>query len=116
MNNINEKLLIKTHEQALESARAESSALYIHSYNETDVLPCGFAWVKVYVKGSTRIGKLFKTLGYTIDYGSKGLSLWNPSGLHVQSLEILEHGARIYRDTMKKAFPELEIYYNSRLD
>ena len=53
---------------------------------------CGFAWVTVYEKGSTKLGRALKSVGFKPAYGG-GLQLWNPSGHGTQSMSVKEAGA-----------------------
>ena len=74
---------------------------------------CGFAWVKVPVKASTRLGRALKTVGFKKSY-SGGLDFWNPGGSFTQSMDIKEVGAQAYADTLKKF--GIEAYMMSRAD
>ncbi len=75
---------------------------------------CGFAWTNIYgVKGNTRIGKMLKAAGVRQDY-TKAFQLWNPAKLGVQSVGILEEGARAAADVFRKY--GFEAYAGSRLD
>ena len=100
-----------------DEAIAEAKRVSLEKYNEygRDTLACGFAWVSVYVKGNTKLGKSFKALGFKKDYG-KAYQLWNPSGLPVQSVDIKEVGAEAYVKVVSKYLPHVEMFANSRLD
>ena len=74
---------------------------------------CGFAWVSVPEKASTKLGRALKTVGFTKAYGG-GLQLWNPGGSYTQSMDIKETGAQAYADTLK-AFG-ITAYMSSRAD
>ena len=74
---------------------------------------CGFAWVTVPEKASTKLGRALKTVGFTKAYGG-GLQLWNPGGSYTQSMDIKETGAQAYADTLK-AFG-ITAYMSSRAD
>ncbi len=56
---------------------------------------CGFAWVNVPVKASTKLGRALKEVGFRKSYYG-GLDLWNPGGSFTQSMDIKEHGAVAY--------------------
>jgi hypothetical protein len=75
---------------------------------------CGFAWVTVYEKGSTKLGRALKAVGFKPAYGG-GLQLWNPSGNWTQCITAKEEGARAYADVLKK-FGIKEAYAGSRID
>ena len=62
---------------------------------------CGFAWVKVSEKASTKLGRALKTVGFRKSY-SGGLDLWNPGGSFTQSMDIKEAGAEAYAEVLRK--------------
>lgn len=74
---------------------------------------CGFAWVVVREKGSTKIGRAFKSVGFKPAYGG-GLSLWNPGGSFTQSMDIKEAGAQAYADVLRQH--GIDAYMSSRAD
>ena len=74
---------------------------------------CGFAWVKVSEKASTKLGRALKTVGFTKAYGG-GLQLWNPGGSYTQSMDIKETGARAYAEVLKSH--GITAYMSSRPD
>jgi len=98
------------YEALTEANRAAREALI--RYGDRDA--CGFAWVNIYgVKGNTKLGKMFKAAGLRQDY-TKAFQIWNPSKLGVQSVGILEEGARAAADVFRKY--GFEAYAGSRLD
>jgi hypothetical protein len=75
---------------------------------------CGFAWVVVFdVKLNTRLGKAMKACGFRKEYGG-GISIWNPSDYHGQSMDIKETGARAYAEMLRSY--GFNAYMNSRAD
>ena len=81
-------------------------------YGDRDA--CGFAWTNIYgVKGNTRLGKMLKAAGVRQDY-TKAFQLWNPAGVGVQSVGILEAGAQAAADVFRKY--GFEAYAGSRMD
>ena len=74
---------------------------------------CGFAWVKVNEKASTKLGRALKTVGFRKEYGG-GLSLWNPGGSFTQSMDIKETGAQAYAEVLRKY--GIDAYMCSRAD
>ena len=62
---------------------------------------CGFAWVKVSEKASTKLGRALKTVGFKKSYNG-GLDLWNPGGSGTQSMDIKEAGAEAYAEVLRK--------------
>ena len=54
----------------------------------------GSAWVEIHgIKGNTKLARALKKIGIKQDY-NRAFSVWNPSGLTVQSVDIKEAGAR----------------------
>lgn len=95
------------------SAAAEQAAQdYIAKHGEDWY--CGFAWVTVYEKGSTKLGRALKRVGFRPAYGG-GLQLWNPSGHGTQSMSVKEAGAHAYAEVLRKAGIE-RAYAGSRAD
>jgi hypothetical protein len=74
---------------------------------------CGFAWVVVREKGSTKVGRALKSVGFKPAYGG-GLSLWNPGGSFTQSMDIKETGAEAYAKVLREH--GLDAYMSSRAD
>jgi hypothetical protein len=77
---------------------------------------CGFAWVTVYdVRSNSKLGKALAGYGFRKAYGG-GLQLWNPSGLGVQSISVLEAGADAYAKVLKDKLGLEKVYAGSRMD
>jgi hypothetical protein len=77
---------------------------------------CGFAWVTVYdVRSNSKLGKALANVGFRKAYGG-GLQLWNPSGLGVQSISVLEAGAEAYAEVLKQELGLEKVYAGSRMD
>lgn len=93
------------------SAAQKAEADFIAKHGEPGY--CGFAWVTVSEKASTKLGRALKTVGFRKAYGG-GLQLWNPGGSFTQSMDIKETGAQAYADTLK-AFG-ITAYMGSRAD
>jgi len=74
---------------------------------------CGFAWVHVREKASTKLGRALKAVGFKPAYGG-GLQLWNPGGSFTQSMDIKETGAQAYADVLKSH--GITAYMSSRAD
>ena len=62
---------------------------------------CGFAWVTVYEKGSTKLGRALIKAGFARAYGG-GLQMWNPSGHGTQSMSVKEAGAYAAAKVLKE--------------
>jgi hypothetical protein len=85
------------HNTAIAAAqRAESD--YRAQYGEPGY--CGFAWVHVSEKASTKLGRALKTVGFRKSYQG-GLDLWNPGGSGTQSMDIKEAGACAYAAVLR---------------
>lgn len=110
MNYTQEQINAIVQEAYTEANRAARNALAIHGDRDA----CGFAWTNIYrIKGNTKIGKMLKAAGVRQDY-TRAFQLWNPAKLGVQSVGILEEGARAAADVFRKY--GFEAYAGSRLD
>lgn len=98
------------HNTAVQAAQ-KAEADFIAQHGEP--MYCGFAWVTVSEKASTKLGRALKAVGFTKSY-SGGLQLWNPGGSYTQSMDVKETGAQAYADTLK-AFG-IKAYMGSRAD
>ncbi len=97
--------------QAREQARLAAEQA-LARYGDHDA--CGFAWCEIFhVKGNTRLGKMLKAAGVRQGY-ERSWQLWNPSGLGVQSVSVLEAGAQAAAEVFRKH--GFTAYANSRLD
>jgi len=74
---------------------------------------CGFAWVHVSEKASTKLGRALLKLGFDKAYGG-GLRLWNPGGSFTQSMDVKEKGAAAYAKVFQNA--GIKAYCESRAD
>ena len=95
------------------ATKASMDATITHLRNHGEDYYCGFAWVKVSEKASTKLGRALKSIGFTKAYGG-GLQLWNPSGTMSQSMTLKEVGARAYADVLKQE--GIPAYVQSRAD
>ena len=75
-------------EAVAEAAKATNDFLAKHGDRDA----CGFAWVSVSEKGSTKMGRALLKAGFSKAYGG-GLQMWNPSGNHTQAITAKEVGA-----------------------
>ena len=98
------------HNTATEAAQ-KATAAFLTKHGDCGA--CGFAWVVVKAKGSTKLGRALKTVGFRPEYGG-GLSMWNPSGSGTQSIDAKEHGAVAYARVLAQY--GIEAYAASRLD
>ena len=99
-------------EAVAEAAKATNDFLAKHGDRDC----CGFAWVTVYdVRSNSKLGKALAGYGFRKAYGG-GLQLWNPSGMGVQSISVLEAGAEAYAQVLKDKLGLDKVYAGSRLD
>ena len=103
--------LANVHNTATQAA-AKATEDFLAKHGDRDA--CGFAWVTVYEKGSTKLGRALKAVGFKPAYGG-GLQLWNPSGNWTQCITAKEEGARAYAEVLRKAGIE-KAYAGSRMD
>jgi hypothetical protein len=82
-----------------QQAAAQAAQDYITKHGEDWY--CGFAWVTVYEKGSTKLGRALLKSGFKKAYGG-GLQMWNPSGHGTQSMSVKEAGAEAAARILKE--------------
>lgn len=95
--------------------QARSSAKsFLQQNGDRDL--CGFAWVNVWgVRSNSKLGKALQAAGFRKS-SNGGLQLWNPSGLGVQSVSVLEAGAEAYAAVLRDKLGLDRCYAGSRLD
>jgi hypothetical protein len=93
------------------AAAQKATSEFLAKHGDRDA--CGFAWVVVREKGSTKLGRALKRVGFRPEYGG-GLSIWNPSGSGVQSITAKEDGAIAYAEVLRQH--GIEAHAASRLD
>ena len=93
-------------------AAVKATALHIEKYGEADA--CGFAWVTVEEKGSTKLGRALLKAGFRKEYGG-GLMWWNPSDSYTQSITAKEEGAIAAAKVLKLRL-NVPVYSSSRMD
>jgi hypothetical protein len=97
---------------AIEAARKAGAESYA-KVGERDC--CGFSWVDVYVeRTNSKEAKELIAAGFKKDYKPKCLSMWNPSGLHTQSMTPKEAGASAMAEVLSAA--GFRAYAGSRMD
>ena len=95
-----------------QQAAAQAAQDYIRQHGEDWY--CGFAWVTVYEKGSTKLGRALLKSGFKKAYGG-GLQLWNPSGHGTQSMLVKEAGAAAAARVLKERLG-VTVYAGGRAD
>ncbi len=101
-------------EGAKQEAYRAANKFFQERLGGRDQYACGFAWVTVYERGNTKMGRALKEAGFRPAYGG-GLQLWNPSGLGVQNVDTLEAGAEAAADFLTQTLG-VKAYAGSRLD
>jgi hypothetical protein len=99
--------------KAKELAKAESEKMFGIRGNYA---ACGFAWVDIAgVRSNSNLGKWLIEAGFDKSWRPGVLQLWNPSGLGVQSVDILSGGAQVAAQYIRTELG-LDCYSDSRLD
>jgi len=93
------------------AAAQKATAEFLAKHGDRDA--CGFAWVVVREKGSTKLGRALKSVGFKPAYGG-GLQLWDPSKSGTQSITAKEDGAIAYAEVLKQH--GIDAHAASRLD
>lgn len=101
------------HNEATQAAEQAARKFFDEKLGGRDQYACGFAWVTVFEKASTKLGRRLKDVGFRKSY-SGGLQLWNPSHFPCQNVDTLEAGAEAYAQVLKRY--GIEAYAGSRLD
>ena len=101
-------------EGAKQEAYRAANKFFQEKLGGRDQYACGFAWVTVYEKGSTKLGRALIEAGFRKAYGG-GLQLWNPSGMMVQNVDTLEAGAEAAAEFLTETLG-VKFYAGSRLD
>lgn len=101
------------HNEATQAAEQAAKKFFDEKLGGQDQFACGFAWVTVPEKASTRLGRRLKDIGFRRAYGG-GLQLWNPSHFPCQNVDTLEEGARAYAEVLQRY--GIDAYAGSRLD
>ena len=91
---------------------AHATAEFLQKHGDRDC--CGFAWVTVYEKGSTKMGRALIKAGFSKSY-SGGLQMWNPSGNHTQCITAKEVGAEAAAKILTEKLG-VKAYAGSRMD
>ncbi len=112
--NYTKEQVISFVEQAKSEAYKAAMEFFYDRLGGKDQYACGFAWVTVYEKGNTKMGRALKEAGFRPAYGG-GLQLWNPSGMGVQNVDTLEAGAEAAAKFLEQALG-VRAYAGSRLD
>ena len=97
-------------EAVAEAAKATEDFLAKHGDRDA----CGFAWVTVYEKGSTKMGRALMAAGFSKAY-SGGLQMWNPSGNWTQCITAKEVGAEAAAKVLTERLG-VKAYAGSRMD
>jgi hypothetical protein len=100
--------------EAREAARIAATDYFNQKLGGVDQYACGFAHVEIFgIKGNSRLGKAFKAAGVEKNY-TGAYSIWNPSGLSVQNIDVKEAGAEAAAAVFERY--GFSAYAGSRLD
>jgi hypothetical protein len=113
LNEMNIENIGAVHVKAKKAA-FDAATKFLNERGGKDNYPCGFAWVTVSEKGSTKMGRALKAIGFRKAYNG-GLELWDPSGLLVQNVYTLEAGAEAYAEVLRNELG-VTAYAGSRWD
>jgi ribosomal protein S27AE len=94
------------------NAAAVATENFLAQHGDRDA--CGFAWVTVYEKGSTKLGRALLKAGFRKAYGG-GLQWWNPSGSYTQAITAKEVGAEAAAKILRERLG-VEASAGSRMD
>lgn len=94
------------------NAAATATEAFLAQHGDRDA--CGFAWVTVYEKGSTKLGRALLQNGFRKAYGG-GLQWWNPSGSYTQAITAKEVGAEAAAKVLTERLG-VKAYAGSRMD
>ena len=100
--------------EATMAARDAAELFFQTKLNGRDQYACGFAWVTVYEKGSTKLGRALLKNGFRKAYGG-GLQWWNPSGSFTQAITAKEEGAQAAAKVLTERLG-VKAYAGSRMD
>ena len=95
-----------------QQAAAVATQDFLSKHGDRDL--CGFAWVTVYEKGSTKLGRALLANGFKKAYGG-GLQWWNPSASYTQCVTAKEIGAEAAAKILVQELG-VKAYAGSRLD
>jgi hypothetical protein len=99
---------------AKEDAYQAAAKFFQEKLGGRDQYACGFAWVTVYEKGSTKLGRELIKNGFRKSYRG-GLEMWNPSEFGCQNVDTLEAGAEAAARVLTERLG-VKAYAGSRLD
>lgn len=95
-----------------QAAAAAATQAFLSQHGDRDA--CGFASVRVYEKGSTKLGRALLKNGFRKCYGG-GLEWWNPSGSYTQAITAKEVGAEAAAQVLQERLG-VKAYAWSRMD
>lgn len=93
-------------------AAAKATGEFLQKHGDRDA--CGFAWVRVAEKGSTKMGRALLANGFRKSYNG-GLEWWNPSGSYTQAITAKEVGAEAAARVLVERLG-VKAYAGSRMD
>jgi hypothetical protein len=110
MQEVNTHVKVAVADAMQEASKATAAFLSKHG----DRGACGFAWVKTYEKGTSKLVRELKKYGFSKTYGG-GYQLWNPSKSNSQSVDALSAGAQAAADLLTARLG-VKFYADDRMD
>ena len=110
MKEVNTEVKAAVADAMAAASKATAQFLSVHG----DRGACGFAWVKTYEKGTTKLVRELKKHGFSKSYGG-GYDLWNPSKSYTQSVDALSAGAKAAADVLTERLG-VKFYADDRMD
>jgi len=96
-------------------AAAEATQKYLDDHPD-QWYPCGFSWVRIRpARGKLVAALKARDLGKSDDYEG-GFVIYNPSANSTQCMDAKEAGSRAFVEVLKKAYPNLKAYAQTRID
>lgn len=105
--------VVKVAVEEAQKAAAKATNDFLAKHGEAH-FNCGFAWVVVSEKGSTKMGRALTANGFQKSYHG-GLEWWNPSGNYTQDMTAKEVGAFEAARELSRILG-VKAYCGSRLD
>ena len=98
-----------------QEAAAAATAAYLRDFPD-QWYPCGFSWVKIRPARGPIVAALKELdMGSKDDYAG-GFMVYNPSKNSTQCMDAKEQGSRAFVTVLKKYYPDLKAYAQTRID
>ena len=97
----------------LKALEAAKQAEHDYRLQHGEGFMCGFAWV-YFPNGRDKFVNWLKKNGIGSKHWQKGYMIWSPTKCGSQSIDLLEHGSRVFAAVLKEH--GINCYAQSRLD